>query len=537
MSGYDQKVAPRREESSGYDQKVAPRREETSCYDQKVAPRREDRLKSCIALSGGVCGMGGRAKGCMLDDGERGFTQGSICLLLVALAILDSLPETVVLVHGAVGCGSCAHSQNANTRSGGAARFGQGKDAIWLSTALNEVDVISGAEGKLKEAILEADRRYRPKSLAVVSGCVPGLIGDDIDSVILEVQPQVSARLLPVHCEGFKTRIWATAYDAVYHGIGRSLLEERNPDPARAPLTAEAEQAQRVEQERLGRTVNLMNVSSMGRVDELELERLLQALGLEANLFPVFAHPDSFHKATRAALSVSTCPTHDDYFLKQLQEQFGVPYLIKRMPIGIRNTSLWLKDIAGHFGLDAAVERLIDAEEREVRAALAQFRPLFEGRKVYLSAGEFRALVTAQLLEELGLEVCGIRMFHHDAFADDEYGKLAATATQDYTIGVANCQPFEEANLLKKLKPDLFLGHVNGNGTAARLGIPTHTIYNTGLAYIGYRGAFEVARRLHRTLRNPAFNRKLSAWAELPYQEAWYGSDPFAYLDQRKEAL
>jgi len=206
------------------------------------------------------------------------------------------------------------------------------------------------------------------------------------------------------------------------------------------------------------------------------------------------------------------------------------------MPIGIRNTSLWLKDIAAHFGLGVEADRLIEAEEREVRAALAPFRARFEGRKVYLSAGEFRALVTAQLMEELGFEVSGIRMFHHDAFANDEYGKLAETARQDYTINVANCQPFEEANLLKKVKPDLFLGHVNGNGTAAKLGIPTHTIYNTGLAYIGYRGAFEVARRLHRTLRNPAFNRNLSAWAQLPYKDAWYGADPFSYLNTRKDA-
>jgi nitrogenase molybdenum-iron protein alpha chain len=280
-----------------------------------------------------------------------------------------------------------------------------------------------------------------------------------------------------------------------------------------------------------------MNVSSMGRVDEVELERLLQALGLESNIFPVFSHPDSFHKATRAALSVSTCPTHDDYFLRQLQEQFGVPFLNKRMPIGIRNTSLWLKDIAGHFGLGAEADRIIEAEEREVRAALAPFRPLFENKKVFLSAGEFRALVTAQLLEELGFEVSGIRMFHHDAFADDEYDKLAATAKTDYTINVANVQPFEEANLLKKVKPDLFLGHVNGNSTAAKLGIPTHTIYNTGLAYIGYRGAFEVARRLHRTLKNPAFNRNLSAWASLPYAQTWYEADPFTYLHTRGASL
>lgn len=86
--------------------------------------------------------------------------------------------------------------------------------------------------------------------------------------------------------------------------------------------------------------------------------------------------------------------------------------------------------------------------------------------------------------------------FHHDQFAEVEYEKLAKSSTEDYVIDIANVQPFEEANLLRRLKPDLFLGHANGNSTAAKLGIPTHVIYNTGLAYIGYKGAYEIARRV-----------------------------------------
>lgn len=502
-----------------------------SYFEQKVPPKREDRLKACIAHGNTVCGLAKKAKSCMIDDGERGFTQGSICLLLPALAMLNSLPDTVVLMHGAIGCGSCSHSQNANARAGGNARFGKIKDATWLSTALDEVDVISGGEGKLAEAIKEADNRYRPATIAVVTGCVPGLIGDDIDSVISRLQPQVSARLLPVHCEGFKTKIWATAYDAVYHGVGRNLLTERYE----RRISENDETALFREREKLKRTVNLMNVSSMGRIDEIELERLLHAVGLEVNIFPVFAHPDSFYKATQAALSVSTCPTHDDYFLNHLKEKFNVPFQLKHMPIGIKNTSAWLRDVAAFFGFEDIAERVIAIEEKELREALAEFRPFFEGKKVFVSAGEFRALVTAQLLEEIGFQVSGIRSFHHDHFANDEYDKLATASKEDYTIGVANVQPFEEANILRKLKPDLFLGHANGNATAAKLGIPTHTIYNIGLAYIGYRGVYEVARRLHRTLKNTSYNRRLGENVVLPYTDKWYASNPFSYINTKGE--
>ena len=502
-----------------------------SYYDLKQPPKRENRLSACIAHSDSIrCLAGkGKGKGCLVDEGERGFTQGSICLLLPALAMLNSLPDNVVLLHSALGCGSCSHSQNANVRMGGNARWGKAKDALWLTTALSETDVVCGGEGKLEQAIIEADRRYRPASITIVAGCVPGIIGDDIDGVAQKIQPQVSARLLPVHCEGFKTKIWATAYDAVYHTIGRNLLQERGisvlqPEDALQALRS---------QERLKRTVNLMNVSSMGLVDEQELGRLLSAIGLEVNVFPVFSHPGSFVNATRAALSISTCPTHDDYFLSYLEERFNVPFILKHMPIGIDNTSLWLRDVARVFGEEERAERLVAAEEAELKSALEAFRPLFAGKKVFISAGEFRALATARLLQEIGLEVVGIRSFHHDEFAEGEYQKLSDESQTDYVVDIANVQPFEESNLLKRLKPDLFLGHANGNMTAAKLGIPTHVIYNTGLAYIGYKGVYELARRLHRQLSNPVYNRNLAQNLRLPYSEKWYAAEPFSYLYTR----
>ncbi|MBJ6727987.1 nitrogenase component 1 [Geomesophilobacter sediminis] len=506
-----------------------------SYFDNKVPPKREDRLQAVIAHKDSICGIANRGggKSCLIQDGERAFTQGTICLLLPALAMLNSLPDNVVLLHSALGCGSCTHSQNANVRTGSNARWGKPKDGIWLSTALDETDVINGGEGKLEQAIIEADRRYRPASITIVAGCVPGIIGDDIDGVAQKVQPQVNARLLPVHCEGFKTKIWATAYDAVYHTIGRNLLVERGEKQ----ITPQDELEVFKEQQRLARTVNLMNVSSMGRIDELELERLLNSLGLEANVFPVFAHPDSFVKATRAALSISTCPTHDDYFLGYLEERFGVPSLIQHMPIGIENTSLWLRDVAAKFGLEEQAELLIASEEAELRQALEEFRPLFEGKTVFISAGEFRALATARLLQEIGLEVVGIRSFHHDEFAEVEYEKLAREAKSDYVVDIANVQPFEEANLLKRLKPDLFLGHANGNMTAAKLGVATHVIYNTGLAYIGYRGVYEVARRLYRQLSNPSYNKRLAENVRLPYAESWYQAEPFTYLNSRGRSV
>ena len=195
----------------------------TDYFKQTVPPRRESRLKPCIAYGGSGCAMAGgnsRPKACF-ETADRSFSQGSICLLLPALGTLASLPNTAVLLHGAIGCGSSVHAATATMRAGGNWRWGKVEDALWMSTALNEIEIISGGERKLEEAIVEIDRRYGPASIIVVAGCVPGITGDDIEGVLAGVQTRVAARLLPVHCEGFKTRIWATAYDAYYHAMGR----------------------------------------------------------------------------------------------------------------------------------------------------------------------------------------------------------------------------------------------------------------------------------------------------------------------------
>ncbi len=69
---------------------------------------------------------------------------------------------------------------------------------------------------------------------------------------------------------------------------------------------------------------------------------------------------------------------------------------------------------------------------KELETALAEIKPAFAGKKVFVSAGEFRALATANLLAELGFEVVGIRSFHHDEYAEGEYEKLATPESQDF---------------------------------------------------------------------------------------------------------
>lgn len=494
--------------------------------DEKIAPNREERLGACIALGGTACGIKKKFAGGCLQDGHRGFGQGSICQLLPGSAILNSIPDSVVIIHGAIGCGGAGHSQNAGIRWRQILKGDTNpRGTLWLSTNLNERDVVGGGEEKLTQAILEADRRYRPASIIVVSSCVPGIIGDDIDGVAARLQPQVNGVILPVHCEGFKTKIMATAYDAIYHAISRNLLQP----PVENYSITDYEWEQAREKIRRSKLVNLLNVSSMGPADEQELTRLLNALGLEVNIYPCFAHPEDMQYATEAALSISICPTHDDYFVKHLKAAYGVPYILQHMPIGIENTNLWLRQIAGFFGQEDVAEKIIARENGELLEALAPIRENLQGKKALLSAGEVRTLATAGYLQELGLQIVALRPYHFDEFAEVEIDKLVARQG-DIPLNVATVQPFEAVNLIEKTRPDIYLGHNSDNVWAAKSGIPVLPIYGGVYTYVGYTGAFDIARRINRILKNPAFNRNLCGNVRQPYHEQWYKEEPFKYI-------
>ncbi|MEM5769865.1 MAG: nitrogenase component 1, partial [Bacillota bacterium] len=252
---------------------------------------------------------------------------------------------------------------------------------------------------------------------------------------------------------------------------------------------------------------------------------------------PNFATREAIRNMTQADLTISVCPTHDDYFVEYLSQEYGIPYVLKDMPIGLENTRTWLLDIAGHFGLETKAAEVIAAEEQKVLRAVAKYKPLLAGKSVFLSAGEFRALVTGALFQELGLEVAGVRSYHHDHFGKDYYEKLVQNQRgKNFSVDIANFQPFELTNLLKRIKPDLFVGHVTDNVWAAKLGLPTLTIFRIFDNYIGYRGFYAVAKKAARILRNSSFNRNFAQHTQNPYKAAWYEQNPFAFIKIQQEA-
>ena len=101
---------------------------------------------------------------------------------------------------------------------------------------------------------------------------------------------------------------------------------------------------------------------------------------------------------------------------------------------------------------------------------------------------------------------------------------------EDIPINIATQHPFEQANIIERIKPDVIIIHTGGNSISAKHGLPLLPLFSPSINYLGYSGEYEMARRLSRIVRNPSLNRHLAKYCPKPFRQSWYEEDPFKYI-------
>ena len=149
-----------------------------------------------------------------------------------------------------------------------------------------------------------------------------------------------------------------------------------------------------------------------------------------------------------------------------------------------------------------------------------------QGKRVFICGGTGRSFAAAALIADFGMKLVGLETptYDEDAQSDIEY---LNELYDDYVVDIANMQPFEQVNLLKKLKPDVFIGVPEW---AAKLGIPTTHVLDMKRPTMGYDGLIFLGNKIADQLENPGFNEKLARHIKLPYRDSWYEEDAFKYI-------
>lgn len=455
-------------------------------FRQKTAPIREKRVQAISAYFGNAKTLLDEFDEENVNQRVRTFSQDTFSDILYALKLINTIQDIGVVVHGPAGCAA------------GRLYFDLVYDdsVKWAVTNLDERDSILGSDVKLAKTIRDLHKNYHPKAIFVVTTPVVAINNDDVESVVEDLKEELGIPVIPVYSDGFRSKIGVTGYDVVTQSLVKHFLPKHHSGI-------------------LTDSVNLLSFSE-NKQDVDELKRLLHKLGLEVNSFPGFSSVTDINKTVRAKISVSIAPDEAGYAGELLEEKYGSKYIQGPVPVGIKNTSQWLTLIAAATGVSELANQLIISETQTSISELEG--KIFKGEKVFINLKPSYAFAVMELAKETGLQVIGIKVPYIDSHHLTDLRKI----NSDYPelpILVGDGQVFEETNLLRKIKPDLYIGGQFDNITAGKLGIPAINAHSFPI--LGFAGVKNFIQIAHRKLSNPSFSRYIAESESQSYTENW----------------
>jgi nitrogenase molybdenum-iron protein alpha chain len=470
---------------------------------------RERRLHSIISYRGTAKDLYEKSKTRSVPYTERSYSQCSSCAEGCA-QVVTHIQDCAVVFHAPIGC-DAGMFNNALTARGAAAARNQGLFKLnMLSSNILEKDTIFGAAEKLRAALREADRRFHPRGIFITGSCASGIIGEDIEQVAREMEEELGYPIAPIYCEGFKSQIWSSGFDAAFHGVLRKFVKP----PVR-------------KQEDL---VNVFNFEGMD-----SFTPLLSRLNLRVNYMLPLASLEQIAALSEAACSTSVCETLSMYVAAVLEEKYGVPEVKAPAPYGIDWTDQWLRALAKLTHREELAERVLEEEAETYRDELAELRAKLSGKTVYVFSGDSFAHNLAGIAKSLGLSLVGATSLHHDLSTDNpESVNTLSAFTKTYGdiphFTVCNMQPYQVTKILQKLRPDILIcRHPGLNSIGSKLGIPS-VFEGDANCSMGYVGTVNMGRRLWEALETKGLVDTIARHVRLPYTDWWLAEeDPFYF--------
>lgn len=473
---------------------------------------RENRLKSIVGYKGSIKDLVKQSKEGCLKNSKRCFSQTTSCSSGCAQFYLSSITDAAVVNHAPIGCVGDTAGQNANLKWGQNMRGWEFTNIKIVNTNMTEGSTVFGGSKKLKDGVREAYRRFNPKAIFVTTSCASGIIGDDIDSIVQEVEEEVGVPVVPVYCEGFKSQIWASGFDSAFHALLTRIV--KTPEKKRPEL------------------INVINFSAS---KSESVKEIFSRLGLVPQFGIPYSSIEEISRMSEAAATISLCGTLGGYFGNALEQKYGVPYVKALQPHGIAGMDSWLRALGKIVGKEKEVEEYIAETKERIAPELKEIREKLKGKRVVVGMGPSFSHNYIRLLQELGLEVVWGTSWHYDSKHDDgNCPQCSSTLNEqesDIPVSVSDQQSHEILNLLNRLKPDLYIGRHGGLVIwPTKMGIPSIMV-NDEYSAFGYDGTIEFGHRIIDTLTNTSLVRNISKRIKLPYTQWWFEQDPFKFLE------
>lgn len=478
--------------------------------------RKERKKGDPTEKHGGCCGNGSKA--CRLCELKTPLNQQTMCANAIVECQIGNLTDCILIQHSPIGCAADNAWFNLAFKMGLTRRHKPVQNLRIFCTNLLEKDMVFGASDKLRQAIRDAKERFDPKAIFISMACATAIIGEDIDSIADEMEPEVGVPIIPLHCEGFRSKHWSTGFDISQHGVAQKIVN-RNPKKQK----------------------DLINIVALWGTDYFT--DILKPLGLRVNYMIDCANYAELEQASEAVATSTFCHTLGSYMATVLEQHFGVPQIDAPQPYGFAGTDAWLRAIAKIVGKEEETEAYIKTEHERVMPRIHELREKFKGVKGFVMTGSAYAHGLISVLRELGIEVDGSVVFHHDPVYDgggenqnslknlvEEYGDVP-----HYTV--SKTQAYQLPQVFRRVRTDfVIIRHQGLAPEAAKLGIPALAMGDEHIP-VGYDGIIRTGEILLDILARKRFNQVLQRHVELPYTKWWQSQDDPFILSKEPEVI
>ncbi len=479
-----------------------------------TAGTRENRLGSITGYNGDLKDLVHQSRCGGPKDRERCFSQSSTCLSGCALGQLSGIRDVAVINHAPSGCtAGAAGADVLNTQL--ATKIGVVNHTVFLGTDMNEQDTVFGAVGTLRDIVLETYRRYRPKAIFIGTSCVTGIIGEDVDGIVEELKTELPVPIAAVHCEGFKSRIWATGFDAADHAVMTSIVKP--------PRTSKKSPV-----------INFKNFFESARV---EITELFANFGVKPQFLYQNATVEELSHISESLATVCICGTLGTYLGNALEQQYGVPYIRTINPLGVTGFETWLREIGRVIDKEGEVESYISRQREKYLPQIETVKKELKGLRAVIGMGPGYTFEVSRVLQELGMEVVWGAAWHYDCKYDNgqlppSLKHLDATSPANFKISVADQQNFEVLNILHQYQPDIYFSRHPGTTVwAIKQGVPALYVADEYMIF-GYQGTLGFAYAVLDAIHNRSFEKNLATRVKLPYTDWWYNQGNATFLKE-----
>lgn len=350
---------------------------------------------------------------------------------------------------------------------------------LTAGTLINKSNVIFGGEESLKQQVHNIYKKYKPKVIVIINTCVPQLIGEDVEGVIIELEDEIPDLTVVTCKSGFNY-------------------------PRSMPLGSDTSWAALVggfkEKEKVPGSVGLIGRTGQDAGNMAPIDIPLKKAGIKTFLFPA-PHIDEMEKIVSAD-SLYSIHITNQLTSNRIKEKFGTETRFIEIPVGLEGTSNFLRGVADREK-NQKLHDIVDAEEKRVRPEFDRIKASFKGKgyKMLLVTGPANEVSIGKIMAELGMEIFVVPSMKNQLYKqekkimEDRYG--VTFIEEDFEL---------LGDLIEEINPDFISCEFQAQVETVKKFVPT-IINMMYLCDYGYDYAIDLGTNFLKTIKQPVYEK------------------------------